>query len=504
MKGRPGLRLLLVGGFLAAAAVLVVVTELVVRGALVASLEGTVPPAHVARAIAATRLAILVGSAVAIAFLAVLALLLATLLRDRILEMRAEAARVARGSGPDLDDHGVAELSALARALNRLLGDERELRAIVTRQRDEIALLLSAAGEGIVHITRGGRLAHLNPAARRLLGFPDDVVGQPVGSFVRHAELRQLLVRAAQAGELGSHELSIDGSRILVILRPLPDPSGEGAAGGVVAVLVDLTELRRLEGVRRDFVANVSHELKTPLTSIRGYSETLLEDDVDPELRRRFLETISANAERLQHIVDDLLDLSRLESGGWRPEMDLVDPAAVAEDAWSGFRERAAGQRVAFSIENPDGRRVQADPSGLRQVLCNLFDNALRYTPPGGRISVRIGAPEAVGHDRRLGREGLARRSAAGDTARVAISVHDTGTGIPRDALPRIFERFYRVDPARSRAEGGTGLGLSIVKHLAESMGGEVSAESELGRGTTIRVELADAAAPLVASRHSA
>jgi signal transduction histidine kinase len=243
-----------------------------------------------------------------------------------------------------------------------------------------------------------------------------------------------------------------------------------------VAVL-DYTDIRRLEAVRRDFVGNVSHELKTPLTSIRGYAETLLNDDMPPELREQFLEVIYKNTVRLQHIVDDLLDLTRLQSGGWTPNIRVVDAAELAEDVWSGC-SAAAKKNISFDIASKGTTRVAADPEGLRQVLSNLFDNAIRYTPEGGNVSIRI-VPFANGNG-----------ASPGQHKQVEVQVRDTGVGIARESLPRIFERFYRADPARSRADGGTGLGLSIVKHLVERMDGEVSAESELGKGTTIRVRL--------------
>jgi two-component system, OmpR family, phosphate regulon sensor histidine kinase PhoR len=271
----------------------------------------------------------------------------------------------------------------------------------------------------------------------------------------------------------------MDGRRLLVSARPLAgtaDLSGEGAVVG----FVDLTEVRRLEGVRRDFVANVSHELKTPLTSIRGYAETLLSDDLPPDMQRQFLEVVHKNADRLHYIVEDLLDLSRLESGGWRPNLVDVDALDIVQDVWSGCVDRATKRRIAFQPPAAS-HRVRADPGGLRQVLSNLLDNALRYTPEGGHIqvvtrveTVDAGNGEAAGSGQQF----------------VVFEVRDSGSGIPTDALPRIFERFYRVDPARSRSDGGTGLGLSIVKHLVESMGGDVTAESEFGKGTLIRFRL--------------
>jgi len=235
--------------------------------------------------------------------------------------------------------------------------------------------------------------------------------------------------------------------------------------GGALLVIRDVTELRRLEAVRRDFVANVSHELKTPLTSIAGYAETLATEDAGKETER-FARTILNNAHRMQRLVDDLLDLSRIESGRWQPSPERADVAAIAAEAWAAFADRARDARVEFSVAATSGGAVTADPEALRQIFTNLFDNALRHTPAGGRIKVSV--------DRAVGG--------------VTIAVADTGSGIGPEHLPRIFERFYRADPGRSREEGGTGLGLAIVKHLLEAHGGRVEASSALGKGTTIRM----------------
>jgi signal transduction histidine kinase len=224
--------------------------------------------------------------------------------------------------------------------------------------------------------------------------------------------------------------------------------------------------------VRRDFVANASHELKTPLTAIRGYSETLLDPELPVELRRQFTLTVQANAKRLQHIVDDLLDLSRIESGGWRAEPEPVAVDQVARAAWANFAAAAEEKGVGWEIEGEElPQQVLADPGALQQIFSNLFSNALRFTPQGGRITVAAGPVP--------GRPDWTR-----------VAVRDTGSGIPAVHLGRIFERFYRVDPARSREEGGTGLGLAIVRHLVEAHGGSVEAESSLGQGTTIRFVL--------------
>jgi signal transduction histidine kinase len=236
------------------------------------------------------------------------------------------------------------------------------------------------------------------------------------------------------------------------------------ASGGAVLALFDLTPLRRLETVRSDFVANVSHELKTPLTVIGGFAETLGDDALDPDSRRRFATAILSNTRRMQRIVDDLLDLSRIESGGWTPNPATIDIETLAAEVLAGMRTRGAAKGIALRVDvQPPALAIEADPTALRQVLANLVDNAVRHTS-AGEIVVR----------------------ARGSNGGVSLAVRDTGAGISTEHLARIFERFYRVDSARSRDEGGTGLGLAIVKHLVEAHGGRVRAESEPDRGTTI------------------
>ena len=387
----------------------------------------------------------------------------------------------ARGDHAAAPEFAVRELSDLVSAVERLSEHVSTREARLAREGAEVAILLDAISEGILQVDSAGRIVRANPAARRLLGLPQSAVGQPIATHVRHAELRRTLARAVAGSTIPAAEIALEDRRIIASARPLAVTGDR--SGGTVVALVDLTEVRRLESVRRDFVANVSHELKTPLTSIRGYIETLTGDpDLPPDIQRQFLEVVQKNAERLHHIVEDLLDLSRLESGGWRPEMNEVDAIAMIEDVWTSCAERARSKRITF-VPPGEPALVRADPGGLRQVLTNLLDNALRYTPDGGRIEVRAST--------RLNGNGRSHREPPSPSNRyIAFEVHDTGTGIPSDALPRIFERFYRADPARSRAEGGTGLGLSIVKHLIESMGGDIVAESELGKGTTIRFRL--------------
>jgi len=350
-------------------------------------------------------------------------------------------------SGPELA-HQVDALRAMHHELERRFEDLR-------REREESRTLLDALSDGVLAADRRGVVISTNGAARRLLGYRDDEALPPLGELFHDRAHRTLMREVLAGGVVEERELDLGDRTVLISARPLED-------GGTLMVMSDVTDVRRLETVRRDFVANVSHELKTPLTAIAGYAETLAAESTDSQLTG-FAQTIVDNARRMQRLVDDLLDLSRIESGGWEPEPRKIGVEAAAREAWRPFAERAESRTIDFETKT-DSASVHSDPEALRQIFTNLFDNALRHTGPGGRIRV------------------LAQR--AGNA--LLIRVSDTGTGIPPDHLPRIFERFYRVDPGRSRQEGGTGLGLAIVKHLVEAHGGRVEAESEIGRGTTI------------------
>jgi two-component system, OmpR family, phosphate regulon sensor histidine kinase PhoR len=356
------------------------------------------------------------------------------------------------------------ELGELGRALDSLAAELQRRLGQLEGEREEMTALIDSMVEGVLAVEPDGTLRRANPAARAIFDLPERLEeGTRPESIARRQAFLQLVDDALAGRQIHPTELTLGEKSLLATAQPLP-------RGGAVLVFLDTTELRRLEGVRRDFVANASHELKTPLTVIRGNAETLADEGLDPELRRRFTESLKVNADRLQSILDDLLDLSRIESGGWAPEPEVVSLSAAVGRAWEPFADAAGEKGVELHAELGEGAAtVHVDPSALNQVLSNLFSNALRYTPSGGRITVRS----------RVVRDGWVR-----------IEVEDTGTGIPAAHLTRIFERFYRVDPARSRAEGGTGLGLSIVRHLVERHGGRVKAQSRPGEGTTILVSL--------------
>lgn len=390
----------------------------------------------------------------------VAAYLLSRLLARPLVALSDRARRLARGDfSGRVPPGGVSELKDVAVAFNRLSDELKTRLGELAEERDDMQVLIDCMAEGVIALTDDGRLSRVNRTARAALHLPDDMRAQPpVGAVVRNRALREAL-EASLHSEAQSLEIEMGGRHLLLASRALD-------RGGAVTTFLDISELRRLEAVRRDFVANASHELKTPLTSIRGYAEALVTDDPPAEMRQRFLEAIRSNTLRLQHLVDDLLDLSRLESGGWTAGSQHVDVGEVAVEAWELAESGWTGHAVEFAIEGE--ARAVADRQGLVQVFRNLFENALRHTEEGGQVHVAF----------RTGSEG------------VTVEVSDDGEGIPVRALPRIFERFYRADSSRARDVGGTGLGLAIVKHLVVAMGGEVAAESELGHGTTIRFTL--------------
>jgi signal transduction histidine kinase len=396
----------------------------------------------------------LIGALVAVA----LALLFARAVSRPVEELSAVASQIAAGDlsrRPTLA--GPGEIGDLADALQRMT-EQLSARLVALEEDDQLLrAVIDALNEGVVAIDARRTIVRVNETARRLLELKGSLPFS-LDLLPRAADLRDA-IEAALAGEtISDLEVMIAGRTLAIAARPL-------AHGGAVVAAFDLTELRRLETIRRDFVANVSHELKTPLTVIGGFAETLADPGLDATERDRFSHTIAANVRRMQRIVDDLLDLSRIESGGWVPAPLPVDIPTVAAEAIAPCRGDATRKRLSLEVDvAPDARIARVDPTALRQVIANLAENAIRYTPPGGRVVV------------------FASREGSG----VWVGVRDSGMGIGPEHLPRIFERFYRVDPARSREAGGTGLGLAIVRHLVEAHGGRVRAESMPDRGTTV------------------
>ena len=348
----------------------------------------------------------------------------------------------------------------------RELAAQRERREAELRsQAGRTVALFDRMVEGIIVLGPDGRIRLSNRAAAAFFGFKPPAEGQTVLEATRHHEVAALVGRLAREPDVLDHELRLDGlggARFLQV-NALALRSPEGANDGAILVFHDLTRLRQLEALRQEFVANVSHELRTPLSLIKSAAETLIDGGrEDPAITVRCLEIIDQHANRLTHLIDDLLLLARIDSG--RVELNLrpVELRTAAEDALDDAALIARARDVTLGNEVPAGLRAAADPERLRQVLANLIDNAIKYGRTGGVVTLR-------------------GRDAGGGM--VEISVRDDGPGIPPDALSRVFERFYRVDKARSREQGGTGLGLAIVKNVVQAHGGDVRVESSAGRG---------------------
>jgi two-component system phosphate regulon sensor histidine kinase PhoR len=395
-------------------------------------------------------------------------LLAAHLLTAASKELGAAAGRLAKGDfeGSALASGG--ELDEIGRSLDRVARELSETLRSLREERDQLRGILAGMEEGVLLLDRDGRIALLNTALREMLLLGTDAIGKTQLEAIRHADLKELLDHGREASEPVTGEIELGGlkpRRLLVRVAAVP-----GQEEQVFAVFVDVTEMRRLESLRRDFVANVSHELRTPVTAIRSAAETLQGGLPEDRLvLEQFIGIIERNAQRLHELVEDLLDLSRIESQKLKLAMEPLDLRAVFAQVLSLFKERADRRQVALANDAVIGLpRVVADRRALEHIVTNLVDNAVKYCAPGSRVTLR-------------GEE-------QGGQIRVVIS--DNGPGIEARHLPRLFERFYRVDPGRSREIGGTGLGLSIVKHLAEAMGGTVSVESAPGAGTTFSIVL--------------
>jgi two-component system phosphate regulon sensor histidine kinase PhoR len=402
-------------------------------------------------------LALAIGAALALGWLA------SRLAARPLRAMTRSATRIAQGDyaiapSTSPDDFGVLSrtLAALASQLEAKLGE-------LTLERDRLSAILAGMAEGVLVMDADGHVVLANPAAELLLG--PSLAGKALAGAVADAKLRTAIEEAGTAGRAREAEVESGGRAVALYVRPLA-----ARGGGLVVVLRDMTRLRRLLSVRRDFVANVSHELRTPVTAIQGYSETLLRGPVDDATRKDFLEIIHRHARRLGTLVEDLLTLSDLEARP--PEQavrERVEVAAIAEHVRATLRDRAAQREADIEVDVADGTVARGDPVGLEQIIENLVDNAIKYgKDTGGRVSI---------HGSR-------------DGDRVLLEVADDGPGVGVEHVPRLFERFYRVDAGRSRERGGTGLGLAIVKHLVESMSGRIDVESAAGTGTRFRVEL--------------
>ncbi len=378
----------------------------------------------------------------------------------RLVEHAREMVAGEEGELPESSD----EERRLAGSLNAMAEELERTLAVLAEERGRSEAVLESMIEGVLALDEAQRVTLVNAAASELLELGDESLERPLGEVLPEAVISELVAEAREGP--ATRELAIgDPPRRRILARATP----LGSARGTVVVLHDITEMRRLETVRKDFVANVSHELRTPVSIIRANAETLLDGAIeDPVRGRGFVEAVLRNSERLTRLISDLLDLSRIEAGRYKLELRPVEILEAVGHAVEAVEAKAAARRLELDVDVPEALDVRADPKALDQVLINLLDNAVKYTPEGGSVRVRA---EPRG-------------------AELFISVEDDGPGIPAEHRARIFERFYRVDPGRSRDMGGTGLGLAIVKHLVESMRGKVGVEPARVRGTVFWMTL--------------
>ena len=364
------------------------------------------------------------------------------------------------------------ELGSLSKAISEIgsqLGNKIEE---ISKEKDYLQTILKGMMEGVLVVDGRGRILMVNDALRRLLSLASDVSDKMPLEIIRNAELEGAIRRAIHDGENIALELDLDKSgektievNVVSILpsKRKTDEDSEGVRGAI-AVFHDITRLKQLEKIRQDFVANVSHELRTPLTTIKGYAETLLDGALKEDQAFQFVQVIKRHTDRLTKIVEDLLMLSRIETKEFQLKLEVVSVRDFIDDVTDFVKDLAEKKKISLSRnEIPSSLSVQADRSYFQQILINLLDNAIKYTPEGGRVTIS---------------------AIEGDSKDIQFLIEDNGIGIPKEDLSRVFERFYRVDKGRSKEMGGTGLGLSIVKHLVQAHGGRVWVESQPGKGS--------------------
>jgi two-component system phosphate regulon sensor histidine kinase PhoR len=434
-------------------------------------LRVALPLENLEDAIAAVRWRILTASFIASFAALIIAYFFSRSFTRRIGRVRAFAEGLVRANFtesplPDADD----ELGSLARSLNSTASQLHDLVDRLNLESARREAILTSMVEGVLAVDQDLRITFYNTSFARVIGLRAGIPERaPLVDVVRDPTLREILSRVLATGETLKQRLQLpaaEGRAFEVQTAPLRVAGGRGA----IAILHDITDLERLERVRRDFVANVSHELRTPLTAIRGYTETLLEGALeDQENNRKFLEIIKTHAIRLNSIASDLLALSELEAGKAAVEQASVSVGAAIEAALRTVEAEARLRRIELIRGHIEEVGVLGDRVHLEQALVNLLDNAVKFNRPGGEARVEV-------------------TRTTDDLVRVTVA--DNGIGIPSADLPRLFERFYRVDKARSREMGGTGLGLAIVKHIVERMHGRVTVESQLGKGSVFTVFL--------------
>ncbi len=435
-------------------------------------IRASVPVSTLETVLRSARGRIALGTLLAMVLASIISLLVTRWIVRPLREMKDGVERFASGNLRDrLPIPKTEEFAMLAKEMNSMAAQLDDKLKTVLNQRNELEVVLSSMVEGVIAFDREDRIITINDAAADLLRIePDKASGRTIQEVIRNADLQDFIGRTVKASSPIEEEIVLyaDGEKYIQVHGThLEDPDGK--VTGALLVMSDLTNIRTLERIRRDFVANASHEIRTPVTAIKGFIETLLDGAMeDPEVANRFLGIIGKHSDRLNAIVEDLLNLSRIEREAESGEIvlepgEIVD---VVEEAVEACREAAEARGVTVSLQCRDKQTLPMNRSLLVQAIINLIDNAIKYSEKGQDVHVKCETFETG----------------------IAIRVIDHGSGIPPEHLSRLFERFYRVDKARSRALGGTGLGLAIVKHIVQAHSGEVQVSSEQGQGSTFSI----------------
>ena len=428
-----------------------------------------VPLAGVLRAQREIRLPLLIATLLSLLVAWSLGRLVARRLAGRLEEMSRTASEIAAGNtAARVIPAGQDEIARLGRSLNRMADQLEERLSLLSRERNQLLGLLDTMVEGVLLTDGSGRILLANRAFEQIFAAKPPLQGLRPLEAARVPALQEAVETALSGNGPSVREIVLPGPEEKILGASLVSIRENSNTVGAVVVFHDVTELKKLEKVRREFVANVSHELRTPLTAIRGYAETLRDGGLlDSGRVREFADVIHRHAQRLQALIEDLLDLSSIEQGQSRMDVGAMHLHEVVSQVEAMVRPLIAGKSQVLSVAVPATLpRMRADRDRLIQVLINLLDNAVKFTPVGGTIVLKAQA----------------------GPGRVVINVKDTGVGIPPEDLPRIFERFYRVDRSRDRREGGTGLGLAIAKHLTQAMGGTIEVQSIAGSGTDFQL----------------
>lgn len=436
----------------------------------------SVPLQHIEKAINEIRMKIIVGALLVLFIVIIVGLIQTERITKSIEEITLFSKDVASGNFRKrlfLKEKG--ELGELGKNINEMA---KELSFRLQQSEDEknkIEAILKNMSDGLILTDKKGLIIMSNDAVARLFGLTSSIEGKTLLETLRKAELMELIEKVIETGDRISHEIEINYPRELHLVATASPFSIKGEVTGVVITFHDISRLKKLENIRKDFVANVSHEMKTPVTAIKGFAETLLEGALDEkENARKFLETIRAHSERLNSLVSDLLTLSRIELGDIKIEKTTVNLNEVVDTVFGTLKEKAQKKGLNLEKQIPvELQEIQADRDRFIQILLNLVDNGIKFTEKGS-VTFKVETETSSMTDNLINF--------------IEFSIEDTGIGIPQKHIPRLGERFYRVDTARSRELGGTGLGLAIVKHLVKAHGWDMIIKSVEGKGTTVKI----------------